>query len=80
MWHCFAHFVLLMYAEITLPELPEEIHQPVVNFLRDLLARKNLYTAASRANGLAAKRCWLHCGEAQDVVFCYLCSVVYQRQ
>ena len=37
-------------------------------FLRYLLSRKNQFAAASRASGLAAKWCWLHCGEAQDAV------------
>ena len=42
-------------------------------FLKDLLARRNLYTAASRASGLAAKWCWLHNDEAQEAAFCFIC-------
>ena len=45
------------------------------NFLKDLLARRNLCIAVSGASGLAAKWCWLiHNDEAQDAVFCFLCS------
>ena len=40
-------------------------------YLRDLLARRNLYIAAFRARGLAAKWCWLHYNEAQGAVFCF---------
>ena len=46
-------------------------------FLKDLLARRNLCIAASRASGLAAKWCWqIHNDEAQMQfsvlsVFCY---------
>ena len=44
-----------------------------LTFLRDLLARRNLCTATSRASSLAAKWCWLHYDQAQDVVFCFIC-------
>ena len=43
-------------------------------FIRDLLARRNLCTAASRANGITAKWYWLHYDEAQDAVF-YFCGI-----
>ena len=42
-------------------------------FVKDLLARRNLYTVASMASGLEAKWCWLHNDEAQDAVFCFIC-------
>ena len=40
-------------------------------FLRDLLAKRNLCTAAARESCLAAKWYWLHYDEAQDAVFCF---------
>ena len=43
-------------------------------FLRDLLARRNLYTTASRESGLAAKWSWLHYDEAQGGAFCF-CAI-----
>ena len=70
MWPCFIHFC---YAKVALPELPEEPHQPVLTFLRDILIKRNLCTAVSRASGLAAKCCWLYYDEAQGVIFCFIC-------
>ena len=32
MWPCFFHFCYKMYAEVALPELLENPHQPVLNF------------------------------------------------
>ena len=46
-------------------------------FIGDLLARRKLCTATSRASGLATKWCWLHCDEAQDIVFCFVCVLWY---
>ena len=45
-------------------------------FLKDLLAKRNLCTAASRASGLAIKWYWLHYNEAQGTVFCF-CGIPY---
>ena len=39
--------------EVALPELLKEPHH-ASSFLRDLLARRNLYTAASRASDVTA--------------------------
>ena len=77
MWQCIVHFCYEMYAEVSLPELLEEPHQPIFNFPKGSLARRNLCIVASRASGLAAKWCWLiHNDEAQMQfsvlsVFCY---------
>ena len=69
-----------MYAEVSLPEPLEEPHQPVFNFPKGSFGQKKpacVYTAASRASGLAANWCWLiHNDEAQMQfsvlsVFCY---------
>ena len=43
---------LIMYAAIALPELPKS--QLILDFLSDLLVRRNLCIAASRASGLVS--------------------------
>ena len=49
-WPCFIRFC---FAEIALPELLKEPPcSQFSSFLRDLLARRNLCTAASRASGI----------------------------
>ena len=71
---CFVHFCY-EYAEVSLPELLEEPHQPALNFPKGSLARRNLCTEASRTSGLPAKWHWLHYDEAQDAVFCFICAL-----
>ena len=63
---------IVLSVEVALPELLEEPHyMQSTTFIRDLLARRNLCTAASRASGLAAKWYWLHYDEAQGLIFCF---------
>ena len=51
-----AAFGLSIFVMLKLPYLNySKPHQPVLKFPKDLLARRNLYTAASRASGFAAK-------------------------
>ena len=72
-------FVRFCYAEVALPELLEELHHAassVSTFLRDLLARRNLCTAASRASGLAANWYWFYYDEAQGAFF-YTFQILY---
>ena len=74
-------FCPYFYAKVALSELLEEPHQPVSNFLRDLLTRRNLCTAASRESGLAAM--WyvldLLWWSTRCSFLFYLCSVVHLR-
>ena len=76
-------FCPFCYVKVALPELLKEPHHAASSwlnfptFLRDLLARGNLYTVACRASGLAAKWCWLHYDEAQGAVFCFCGIATY---
>ena len=45
--------------------------QPVLNFPKGSFGQRSPCTAASRANGLAAKWCWLHYDEAKGPVFSF---------
>ena len=79
-WYCFVHFCYKIYAEVPLLELLEGPHQPLLDFPKDLLAKRNLCTAASRVSGLVAKIkkwCWLHYDEVQDALFCFICVLWY---
>ena len=69
MWHCFVHFCYEMYAEVALPKPLEELHQPVLNFLKGSFGQKK--PVHCRASGLAAKWCWLYYDETQGAVFCF---------
>ena len=51
-----AHGLVSFVFEVALPELLKEPHH-ASSFHRDLIARRNLYTTATRASGLAAN--WL---------------------
>ena len=63
-----------MHAEVSLPELLEEPHQPVLNF--PWPEETCVLQLTGQDGGLAAKWFWLHNDEVQDAVFCFRPSLV----
>ena len=70
-------FIFVCYTQVTLLNCLKSLTSKFSTFVRDLLARRKLCTAASRESGLAAKWCWLYYDEAQDAVFCFICVLWY---
>ena len=65
--------LLIMYAAIALPKLPEEPHQPVnFNFPERSFGQKK-HEHCSFQGKWFSKWHWLHYDEAKDAIFCFIC-------
>ena len=68
-----------MYSEVILSELPEEPHQPVLNFPKRSFGQKKPVHCSFQGKWFSKWR-WLHYDEGKDAVFCYICVTALKQR